>query len=201
MNIPDSTRKEVHELVAAGRKAEAVKRLQEVLKVSPAKAYRAMEFLLDEARPAAPAYVPSKPMVDISLPKPLWIMLYIFLAIGIGGFGTAVILYFNQRAFQQEAAHVEGTVVEVAQSGRHRTPIFEFPWDGGTRTARGNVRFRGSILYAVGERYPLWVSRADPTDVRIDTWSGSWLGVTIAVAMGFVFTLLSTLGLITFRKR
>jgi hypothetical protein len=215
MTIPDSTREKVKQLFAAGQKIPAIKVIREDLGVSLAKASRLLDWIAtgDPSRPP-PSHDDAEPTMlapsaerlpHVPLQRPLQIMLYIFLLVGLTCLSLAVWLHSKEKDFRAASEHVEGVVVESVQVRRGFIPVVEFPWNGEKRQIEANPNQRSTVNgrspYQNGEKIWLWVLRSDPTQVHTDDWLGSWLLVTITGALGTVFTLIATVILYLTRRR
>jgi len=200
MNIPDPIRAQARELAAQGRKAEAVKLLQTTLQVSPAKAYRALEFLLDGGTATA------APVPEIRFLTPvLRIAMLVAMVCGLGFLYAGWRAYENEVSFRREHVRIEGEVVDFTAAGNRFRPIFEITHAGQKRQIPSTARIKrpesSQTEFRKGTRMGIWVAPLNPTEARPDTFGEAWVFTLVFGILGLGFTFVPAALLLFDRRR
>lgn len=203
MNIPESTRQKVRDLVSQGERVGAVKLLRTELKVSLAKAARALDFIVDGVNPDVPMPMDTEPDWR-KVPRAIRVMLISFLLAGLGMTYVAISTYRAELAFRATHVLKPAKMVQFVPAGGRFRPIFEFSLNGETRTAPGTDRVRNPersrAEFQAGSGM-VWVSPENPTEARPNSWAGSWTLTLVFGILGAGFTFVSASVLILLRGK
>jgi hypothetical protein len=111
----------------------------------------------------------------------------LFMLPAVGALGLAIYFFSSTRAFIDRSVTCRGQVVEMIQSqgqdGATFTPAFTF-MDANGAVHRGQASWSSNPpTYSVGDSIALRYDRANPADVRIDSFWSIWAGVWICLAV------------------
>jgi ribosomal protein L7/L12 len=187
---------EVSNLLRAGKKIEAVKKVKESLRMGLKESLMLVEEVEKEINPNF------KPMtVGTGCLRGGFKMFSIFFGfVGLVMAGIAMLLAYLQSETIENAEQVSGRVVELRSgSGSGTAPVIAYEWEGKPKLYTSST-YSTPPAYEINEEVPMYVNRNDPDDVLVDTFSDRWLVIVIFGGIGAFFILFSALFMFVGRK-
>ncbi len=122
------------------------------------------------------------------MPKPLRIIIPVFVAVGVAMLMGCAFLVVNTRHLEQTATRVSGQVVGLDSTGRTYHPVVEFRTPAGQR-----IRFTSSAgsnppAFHPGETVTVLYESGKPWAAHILCFTDLWLGPVVLGVLGTVFT-------------
>lgn len=197
-------------LLRMGEKLEAVRYLQDVLKVNPEQALQLAEKLDEEEEKnenndlrkrfnELKAKMESPP--SAKLPRTVGL---IFMGIGIIMLASVVYLMYTDYHFTKKAASVTGEVLSYDSyyssdsdggGSTMYTPTFSYSYNGKEYTFTSSTS-SSSPEFKIGEAVEILVDPDDPNNVLVNSF---WERYLISVILGFLGAMFSGLGYMAFK--
>ena len=199
MNDPKDIKEELINLVYAGRKEEALQRLQQLHGATREEAEQLLKLAVKESFSPIDFFkrATKASTSHLSKEKGCKQTIYGMIAYGFGFFGIPLLLaasgiFIYQLYFISNSTQVIGTVVvseEPNDASTQYRSVISYPINGKTYSTQSTVT--SSVpQYYVNDPVPLFVNNENPNDVLIDNFLERWMILTIIGSLGFLFTLL-----------
>ena len=168
----------VSELLRAGKKIEAIRYVKDSLNVRLKQAKTLVEEVERSVHPVRPG----------SATPAARLVLLLFGIVGLVFVSIAGYLFYSQNRSIQTSDLVPGRVIRlVTQSDGMSAPVIEYRWNG-QKWLHASKTYSSPPAYDLDEEVPVYVNRADPSDIIVNTFLDRWFLVTIFGSMGLLFT-------------
>jgi hypothetical protein len=197
LNNPKDIKEELISLVYAGRKEEAIKRLQLLHGATREEAEQLLKLAVKESSSPIDFFkrAAKAGTSHLSKEKGCKQSIYGMIAYGFGFFGIPLLLaasgiFIYQLYFISNSTRVIGVVSEVPDdaSTQYRS-VISYPVNGKTYSTQSTVT-SSAPQYYVNDPVPLFVNNENPSDVMIDNFLERWMILTIIGCPGILFTLM-----------
>lgn len=204
MNDPDKIKQELVDLVYAGRKEEAIQRLQQLHGATRKEAEQLLKLAVKESFTPVDFFKRAIKATAQTSPNKKGCLHTIFglMAFGFGFFGIPMLLaaagiFIYQQYFIANSTQLTGTVIQIEETFTNSSKaVIEYEVNGVAYTTRTGVSTNPPQYY-MDDPVSLYVSLENSEDVLINNFVERWLMLTILGSLGTFFTVLM---LIFYRK-
>jgi len=189
MQIPETTKTKVRQLIAANKKIEAVKLVKEEFDLSLKTALEVVEAI--EAKESVQFNSIQRETFANRHVRPrvntFSLLSKVFLGVGTLLLALGAALAWDTDRQLANSERVTGTVVDlVSGSGNGAYPLVEYSYKGQQRTVSGGVTSSPPV-YELGEQVGIYVPNDPTQEVLIDSLTELWFVPLILSFIGFVF--------------
>jgi hypothetical protein len=190
MNIPEATKLKIHQLIAEGKKLEAVKYVKEQFGLALKDALKLVEALEKEVPFEGSGYQ-KRPFARTSFSGPdkvFYILSRVFLGVAFLLFAIGATMAYDTNEELNHAMQLQGRVAEFAYgSDGGSIPVVEFTHKGKKQKVQGLVASTPPA-YDIGEPVKVFVITSEGYDkIRIDGIFELWIGPIILAFIGAIF--------------
>jgi ribosomal protein L7/L12 len=194
--VSENFKSEIIEKIRSGKKIEAIRDVKNMMKVS---LKEAVQIVDDIHYSFEPNFKPVR-LGDGCAAKVLRVVAFLFLAVALFCFGTALIVYSVQSDTIRNGAKVSGRVTGFQYSGDGgAAPTIEYDLRGAHKTFQSQL-FSTPPSFAVNEEVVLYINEEKPDEIVVDVFSERWLGIVVFAAAGAFFVILMIIFLFVSRK-
>ncbi|MEQ9098511.1 MAG: DUF3592 domain-containing protein [Imperialibacter sp.] len=190
MNIPEATKLKIHQLIADGRKLEAVKYVKQQFGLALKDSLKLVEALEREVPLSGSSYQ-KRPFARTSFSGPdkvFYILSRVFLGLAVLLFTIGGTMAYDTKEELNHALQLQGRVAEFAYgSDGGSIPVVEFTHKGKKQRVQGSVASTPPA-YDIGEPVKVFVIADEGYEkIRIDGIFELWIGPIILTFIGTIF--------------
>jgi hypothetical protein len=120
---------------------------------------------------------------------------YIFMAVSLAAWIAAVVVYINKQNKMENSIIISAQVIKfVVSDGGGFAPILKYEIDG-TEYQVTSSMYSNPPAYEPNEIIEIYVSKDDPYDVMINSFTSKWLAIIILAFFGLVLDIIGVVAL------